>query len=545
MKIMSNRRLLQTFAFGLCLLAAAVSCAQSTRLIATGWDSPNAARFRAELAAFEQWGVFDGTTIAPTRRLADGRVVDSRNAFSSDHWDWADFADCVRDLQAAQPKQATNNFLMIYANPGNVDWFDDAGWGEVVDHWRLLARVAKQGGLRGLLYDAEPYTPPHSQFRYTAQPGRDQHAFGEYCVQARQWGREVMRAVAAEYPEITVMTYRLFCDLLDASNSHNLAAKLEPHTYALQPAFVDGWCDVMPPTVCLVEGDEDGYRFNSQAEFDRAFTRLRLNAAAFVSPENRAKFNAQFRIGHGIYLDAHVNPPSSSWHIDLQGGTAAQRLTANVAAALDASDGFVWIYGEQGRWWSGGNQSYALWPERLSGADQALLRAKDPAGFARAVLREAEPDANRLLNPSFTTVNAIGGPKDWWTWQDEQSHGQFGSTEGTACLACMDDGVFGQTVMVEPGESYALTARVRTTGHGTASLGIGWKTAEGRWTAHNRRGTFVPPQAAGNGVWQEITELIQVPPDAGQLIFMLSAQGQFRETDRAEFDDARLVQVPD
>jgi hypothetical protein len=545
MKIMSNRRLLQTFAFGLCLLAAAVSCAQSTRLIATGWDSPNAARFRAELAAFEQWGVFDGTTIAPTRRLADGRVVDSRKAFSSDHWDWADFADCVRDLQAAQPKQATNNFLMIYANPGNVDWFDDAGWGEVVDHWRLLARVAKQGGLRGLLYDAEPYTPPHSQFRYTAQPGRDQHAFGEYCVQARQRGREVMRAVAAEYPEITVMTYRLFCDLLDASNSHNLAAKLEPHTYALQPAFVDGWCDVMPPTVCLVEGDEDGYRFNSQAEFECAFTRLRLNAAAFVSPENRAKFNAQFRIGHGIYLDAHVNPPSSSWHIDLQGGTAAQRLTANVAAALAASDGFVWIYGEQGRWWSGGNQSYALWPERLSGADQALLRAKDPAGFARAVLREAEPDANRLLNPSFTTVNAIGGTKDWWTWQDEQSHGQFGSTEGTACLACMDNGVFGQTVMVKPGESYALTARVRTTGHGTASLGIGWKTAEGRWTAHNRRGTFVPPQAAGNGVWQEITELIQVPPDAGQLIFMLSAQGQFRETDRAEFDDARLVQVPD
>lgn len=545
MKIMSNRRLLQTFAFGLCLLAAAVSCAQSTRLIATGWDSPNAARFRAELAAFEQWGVFDGTTIAPTRRLADGRVVDSRKAFSSDHWDWADFADCVRDLQAAQPKQATNNFLMIYANPGNVDWFDDAGWGEVVDHWRLLARVAKQGGLRGLLYDAEPYTPPHSQFRYTAQPGRDQHAFGEYCVQARQRGREVMRAVAAEYPEITVMTYRLFCDLLDASNSHNLAAKLEPHTYALQPAFVDGWCDVMPPTVYLVEGNEDGYRFNSQAEFDRAFTRLRLNAAAFVSPENRAKFNAQFRIGHGIYLDAHVNPPSSSWHIDLRGGTAAQRLTANVAAALAASDGFVWIYGEQGRWWSGGNQSYALWPERLSGADQALLRAKDPAGFARAVLREAEPDANRLLNPSFTTVNAIGGTKDWWTWQDEQSHGQFGSTEGTACLACMDDGVFGQTVMVEPGESFALTARVRTTGHGTASLGIGWKTAEGRWTAHDRRGTFVPPQAAGNGVWQEITELIQVPPDAGQLIFMLSAQGQFRETDRAEFDDARLVQVPD
>jgi hypothetical protein len=53
----------------LCLLAAGAASAQSTRPIATGWDSPNAARFRARLAAFEQWGVFDGTTIAPTRRL--------------------------------------------------------------------------------------------------------------------------------------------------------------------------------------------------------------------------------------------------------------------------------------------------------------------------------------------------------------------------------------------------------------------------------------------------------------------------------------------
>jgi hypothetical protein len=39
---------------------------------ATGWDSPSPARFRAELAAFEKWGVFGGTTLAPARRGPDG-----------------------------------------------------------------------------------------------------------------------------------------------------------------------------------------------------------------------------------------------------------------------------------------------------------------------------------------------------------------------------------------------------------------------------------------------------------------------------------------
>lgn len=36
---------------------------------------------------------------------------------------------------------------------GNVDWFDDPGWEEIQEHWRLLARLAREGGLRGLLFD--------------------------------------------------------------------------------------------------------------------------------------------------------------------------------------------------------------------------------------------------------------------------------------------------------------------------------------------------------------------------------------------------------
>lgn len=543
--VKTNRRLSLMLCALACATIAGAAPTAGYRLIATGWDSPNAARFRTELPAFEKWGVFDGTTLAPTRKLAEGRLVDSRNAFSTNHWDWTEFGDCVRDFQAARPQQATNNFLLLYANPGDVDWFDDAGWGEVVDHWRLLARVAKEGGLRGLLYDAEPYAPPHAQFRYGAQARREQHSFAEYCAQARQRGREVMQAVSEEYPTMALMTYRLFCDLLRAADTGNLSATLEAHTYGLQPAFVDGWCDVMPSTVRLVEGGEDAYRFNSEADFNRAFTRLRLNAAGFVSPENRIKFNAQLLIGHGIYLDAHVNPPSSPWYIDRQGGTSAQRLTANVAAALAASDGYVWIYGEQGRWWSGGNPSYPVWPEKLTGADRALRRAKDPTAFARTVLREAKPEANRLLNPSFTATNAAGGPKDWWTWQDDRSHGSFTNMEGTAILAGMDNGVFGQTVPVRPGETYALAARVKTTGRGVANISIGWKTAEGRWTASSSQGVFVPPSSTGAADWQDIAGLIQVPPEAGQLIFMLSAQGQFQFADRACFDEARLVQVLD
>ena len=118
----------------------------------------------------------------------------------------------------------------------------------------------------------------------TAQPEQEKHSFAEYRIRARQRGREVMQAVAEEFPEITLMTYRLFCDLLPVLDSGAPADALEPSEYGLQPAFVDGWCDVMPPTVRIVEGDEDGYRFNSEADFNRAYTRLRTRLPAFVSP---------------------------------------------------------------------------------------------------------------------------------------------------------------------------------------------------------------------------------------------------------------------
>lgn len=70
----------------------------------------------------------------------------------------------------------------------------------------------------------------------------------------------------------------------------------------------------------------------------------------YISPENREKFQHVFKVGHGLYLDAHANPPESSWYIDRKNSTSARRLRANANAALAAADGYMWIYGERVRW---------------------------------------------------------------------------------------------------------------------------------------------------------------------------------------------------
>ena len=515
-------------------------------LIVTGWDSPNAAQFRQHVAEFENWGLFDGTTIKPTRQVDGARTVDAHNAFSREPWRWEEFAVARADLRAAKATTCRQTFLMLYANPGDVDWFDDAGWREVVNHWRLLARLAREGGLRGLLYDAEPYTKPYSQFRYGAQAGSAHHSVPEYQAKARERGRAVMRAVGEEFPDATVFTYRLFSDLLPLLDSGNLTLALEPDTYGLQPSFVDGWVDALPAGLSVVEGTEDiGYRANSPAEYQAVFTLERLRLPEFLAPENRETFAQRLRIGQSVYLDAHLNPPEDPWHIDSTGSSPAARLAANLASALAASDGLVWLYGEKARWWPGGDNKSKLWPRTFPGVVEAIRCAKDPVGFARGVFAANRPRSNLLRDGHFTQTRPHGEvPEGWFTWQADNSHGTIACADGRLAISGANEAVVGFVAETKPGTLLAAHLRVKTTGRGQGVLALGWKTGEGKWTAQARNARFFPVGSADATGWREITGLVETPRGAGQVVFMVSATAQLGPNDHCEFDDAELVLIP-
>ncbi len=515
-------------------------------VIVTGWDSPNTRQFSEGIRAFEEWGVFDGTTVRAERLLPSGERASAINVFSREPWEWSEFAEAVADLQSVEPTTCTENYLMVFSNPGDVDWFDDAGWASIVDHWRLLARLAHQGNLRGLLFDAEPYTPPHSQYLYSAQPGRDAHTFDEYRAKARQRGREVMEAVSEECPEITLFSYRLFSDLLGHLDSGSLSLALETDGYGLLPSFVDGWLDVAPPGLTLIEGTEAiGYLANSQAEYDSAYTRLRLRFHEFLAPEHRSKVLQHVLIGQSLYLDAYINPPSSFWYIDRTGATAAARLAANLASAIGAADGLVWLYGEKARWWANsGDTESPLWPEALDGAVEAIQRAKDPAGFTARFWSSMPPPANLLPNPDFASAEGGGeSPDGWFPWQVETSHGVISTSEGTVELRGVTNGVVGVEVPVQSLRVYAVRVLTRREGHGLASLNIGWKTAEGVWTATAQNRCFVGSSGPDPDGWIEIGGLVQVPASADVLVFMPHATGQLSEADRCWFRQPHLADV--
>ena len=528
------------------------------KLIAVGWDLFFDTQWLRQHYEEMEKQPFQGIVISVVGKRDDGKEQPLRLAFSKDPWKPEWFAGAAADLKACRFTRFTDNFLMVWANPGDVDWFDDAGWRAIVEHWRIAARMAKETGMRGIVFDPEPYTPPHVAFSYASQAGHAVRPFAAYAAKARERGREVMKAVAAEYPDITILSFFLNSIVGSATGQADPGPHLASEGYGLLPAFLDGWLDAAPPTVTMVDGFEPAYTFNSDRQFLETACLIRGACQELVSPGNRAKYRAQVQAGFGIYLDAYINPATSPWYVDGKGGPRVDRLRANVTTALRVADEYVWIYGEKCRWWPTPNKSVTekTWPEALPGCDEALRWARDPEAWARwkmAQLAKAGTLRNLLANGDFTEARGKGEakadakpqPAGWSAWQDEKSKGVFAldtdvgaAAKGAARLSGMANGCFVQGIPAAPGRRFAVEAMRRLEGRGDTRLTVRWQTADEKWTAEVKDAHLRGQAPAGQ--WGNVFGVVQVPEGAGRLVVLLLAEGQSEAADAAWFDDVAV-----
>ncbi len=437
----------------------------------------------------------------------------------------------------------------------------------MVEHWRIAAWIAKQSGCKGLLFDPEPYTPPHAQFSYAAQPGQKQHSFNQYAEKARQRGRQVMQAVVEEYPNITLFCYFMNSVSAAATGRADPRPALAAEGYGLYPAMVDGWLDVAPPGVVLVDGCESAYLYNSRQQFLDAAVQMKGACQELVSPENRAKYRAQVQASFGLYLDAYWTPKGSPWYIDGRGGSRVERLRINTVDALAAADEYVWIYGEQFRWWPtpNGGVHPETWPEALPGCDRALRYARDPLDFARremARLKQAGQLVNLARNGDFSlpTAKSIdGGASRNGPLAGRPPAGARGRrnvrTEpllGTAKPeprpkarprpAALPMAASFRPTRQSPAsatQSARHTSYMATAMPGCGSAG---RRPMASWTAETQDRLFYGGTSPDR--WQQLFGVVEVPERAGRLIILLSVDGQTATEDAAWFDDVELYKLP-
>ncbi len=324
--------------------SAAVPPASVTKkLLEFGWDKPRPAQLSA---AQLDSSVFDGVVFASS---AGDRVFKPRaqavSAFDTD----------IAGLKKNGSSKLKNSFYLLNVNTAAWDWFSDANWAAAEANLYQHARVAKAGGLRGLMLDPEVYE--FDLWAYASQVQRGKYSFAQFESKLRQRGAQTMRAFERAYPGITVLSLFAFSAFEAAPNSSYEAAHAglaEDGSLGLYAAFLEGMLGAASDAATLIDGYESSYNHLRPAAFDAGRTAALKDAQLFVAPSLREKFQKRFRFANAVFVDGAMNFLDSARFFGyyLKSDDDRRALIAqNVYHGLRTSDEFVWVYAEGVNWW--------------------------------------------------------------------------------------------------------------------------------------------------------------------------------------------------
>ncbi|QDV88654.1 hypothetical protein [Planctomycetes bacterium TBK1r] len=539
------------------------------RIITCGWNAPTVAQFARDLDKMP--GELPLTGCVLTLHADSGNPDPLATAHGTDDWSQLDVRRSIEAAAGVSKESMPDNYLLLKANPGAVDWFDDDGWQTIVDHYRIAAGLARQAGLRGLLLDFEPYTDPHRQFQYSRQAAATEHDFADYQTAARRRGREMMEAIAAEFPDAEICTYFLLSYFIDDHHHRGPSPVgrsddqwcLAGHAYGLLPALVDGWLDVLPPTITLVDGCENGYWFTSARQFQHCAEAVRTQGVQLIAVENREKYSKQVRVAFPIYLDAIHPKLAGQYTLQPTRSDRLALLKRNLNAAIAFGDGLVWLYGEHGRWWPEagdeslwkGKDTYPHWETLLPGISQAIqsVVADATQQSALKVQPQTKPSAQPDSEPSESTAAAGDGEigasvldlEPVWETFKADPRGDVVLGNGQVTITAAEDASGIATFNTEPNRRYMIQVQVVQQGRGLTRLSIRWKTPDGQWRTSREDDVVAYPPDGDPFTPRTITAIVTAPPQPHRMVVICNASRQLTNDDAALFGNLLIGVVDD
>ncbi len=369
---------------GFILLAAcaALSAVAEVKFIGTGWDtlrlSPE--EVLANAPAFAESGL-DGINLSFSTKDASGARLTTDNVLTHTKFTYEavrKYVPVFRKIAASEGLR--ESLLTVWWCPRKGDripWDDNAGWAVFANNMGVMAKLAKEGGLKGLFLDWEDY----SNTRQFARTDEDPE-LAETIRLARQRGQEIGRAVFDAFPDVVFFSYWWFsCQ----SSIADLQAEERAHALpkSVWVAFVNGMLDVMPDGARLVDGREHYHLESSRRDFYRHASVIQTACQGLVAPENRAKYRRAISVSFGHYIDMYVNDASvARWYFGPEGGSRLEHFRRNVEQSARAATEYVWIYGEKGLFVplkgcaNGWISQQKTWEELLPGWQEAVKGVK-------------------------------------------------------------------------------------------------------------------------------------------------------------------------
>lgn len=532
--------------FSVSAMLAVLSFAKEKKYIAFGWEFRNItpAHILANADKFANLPI-DGVGIILSANSPKYGKFSQISLTDDKPWVYEAFADQVPILREIVKKPGLKeSFLAGYRAPiKRSAWTDDTAWAAIATNMAVVARIARESGIKGVSIDHEDYRQQRQYYRHDTDP-----SYEETCKLARMRGRQVFEAVFREHPSAVLLSFWVLTEDRSYFATRDPAALMR-QKQDLWPSFIAGIVDALPPTGRLIEGDEHGYRheyFNR--DFHAAAINAKLVGAQLLPEDVRRKYAACVEQGFGQHLDVYTHPYTpgkrATWSVGPLGGSRLEHFRRNLVDATDLAHEYVWLWGQSYAWidWDEASRKNAAvkyettWEGMLPGLCEMLsvVKGGDAAELRRLEQLKAKGVAANLI--AKARVNQWQPAKD--TRGRVLAQGKLQLSDGIAeCEGLRVGSFYCYLKNIVPGERYAFTIRKRG---GAGAVTVSWSDAEG--TAYRMPSPhliFGEPDADG---WQEGVAVLTVPETIDGLKMAFGASWQ-KPGESVQFKDWAIYRL--
>ena len=426
---------------GLCILISSVVLTgavhgQDKKLIHYGWDAMNEQQLEQAVGRLQHLP-FDGLSV---RNRTYINTFHNRAGLDDKSVEAA-----VGTMSRIKWGRFTDNFVNMFAG-AHSQWFNDAAWaedGHIIGNVRTLARMAKAGKCRGIIFDPEFITYEQERqagpWNYEHQELHTRKSFDEYRAMVRRRAVQIIDTIESELPNPVFLTLFWgqygFRDLAMDTDPKLIKEVLGGEEYGLLHDFFLGLLEGADPGTKIVDGNEPSYYANSAERFGEHNAFVHETMLNLVPADLHDKYRAQVSIGHAIYVDVHSNTRESHYiSTYLTRPERALGMERIVYLALKHSDRYVWFYAQKPRYLHGDLVDPLMIPAIERGKHKVATGA--PLGIDwEPIERRAGKAYNRVKNGDIvpltatvartTTAPKLDGKLDEPFWKSATQVGPF------------------------------------------------------------------------------------------------------------------------
>jgi len=365
-------------------------------IVSSGWNAPDTVYLSKNAAHLERVPL-DGVAAwiaspAPVRG-EDGafsvtRIPSGRLMRHKDGMDTADIgqtvvhrkritdeliAPAIADLKSATFKRFTSNFISMRTGNalGPMNWFDDEWWEIICHNVGKIAKVAHEGGCKGILIDPEQYSyswwgwallTETQDFETSYRRGNKDFYKGKTVEQVmekvRQRGREFARGINAEFPDPVIMFFHAAGYAAWQVNDPRWDSyKVAP--FGLMGPFIDGILEGSTDQTLIVDATSQAKWWTRRSQLEGARKLVKEDALKLSQvPE---LYKKKVKVGFCYRLDYHPDEEKVDGH-DKIGGLfnpekpasnffSPAKLLETLKLALEIGDGYVLFWNAKSNWW--------------------------------------------------------------------------------------------------------------------------------------------------------------------------------------------------